>query len=225
MQVIVVNRGQSSDTQDCLAWIEKGRESRYPESMGDPAEQLATFQDVLDAPPDKVAEIVAGQLRLSPRPGGAHTSVASNLGEELGPPFKRGKGGPGGWLILDEPELHLGKDILVPDLAGWSRERLPHVEDVAHFTLAPDWVCEVLSPSTEKLDRAEKLPIYARAAVRHAWLLEPRNRTLEVLRLERDKWLIVGVHRDDARVHAEPFDAIELDLAVLWSDLATAPPG
>ena len=179
----------------------------------------ATYQQILDAPGDKVAEIVGGDLRLSPRPAMPHASVASALGEELGPPFKRGRGGPGGWILLDEPELHLAEDVVVPDLAGWRRERLPVVPDAAFVSLTPDWVCEVLSRSTEKLDRAEKLPIYASAGVRHAWLVDPRLRTLEVLRLHDEKWLTLAVHHDDVRVRAEPFDAIELDLAVLWSDL------
>jgi len=180
----------------------------------------ATYQDVLDAPPHMVAEIIGGELRLSPRPRGPHASVVGALAEDLGFAFRRGRGGPGGWILLVEPELHLGEEILVPDLAGWRRERMPHVEDVAYFTLAPDWSCEVLSPSTEKTDRAEKLAIYANAGVRHAWLVHPKHRTLEVLRLHEGKWLTLGVHHDDQKVRAEPFDAIELDLAVLWADLA-----
>lgn len=188
--------------------------------MGDPAPRRATYQDVLDAPRNKVAEIIHGALRLSPRPAKAHTAAATTLGEELGPPFRRGRGGPGGWIILDEPELHLGPDILVPDLAGWRRERLPYLTDEEpFFTLAPDWLCEVLSPSTHKTDRAEKLPLYAQAGVKHAWLVDPLVHTLEVLRLETDKWLIVGVWKDDARVRAEPFEAFELELSVLWADV------
>ncbi|MGE5185552.1 MAG: Uma2 family endonuclease [Acidobacteriota bacterium] len=168
-----------------------------------------------------IAEIIDGELVLSPRPGGRHTAVASALGDELGPPFKRGRGGPGGWIILDEPELHLGKHVVVPDLAGWRRERMPEVEDVAYFTLAPDWVCEVLSKSTERRDRTKKLRIYAAAGVRHAWLVHPIWRTIEVLRLEQNRWSTMAVHEGDQRVRAEPFDAIELDLALLWRDLPT----
>src|SRR5438067_6395975 len=117
----------------------------------------ATYQDVIDAPENMIAEIVGGELRLSPRPFSPHTAVASSIGDELGPPFKRGRGGPGGWLILDEPELHLGDDVLVPDLAGWRRERMPTGPDQAYFPLAPGWICAVLSPSTEKSERAERL--------------------------------------------------------------------
>jgi Uma2 family endonuclease len=188
--------------------------------MADPARRRATYDDVLSAPPHMVAELIDGELRLQPRPAKAHAAAASALGEELGPPFKRGKGGPGGWILLDEPELHLGADVLVPDLAGWRRERMPVlVDDVPYFTLAPDWACEVLSPRTAKQDRIEKLPIYARENVGHVWLVDPRLHTLEALRREGAQWLVVGLWKDDARVRAEPFDAFELDLAILWADV------
>jgi hypothetical protein len=179
----------------------------------------ATYQDVLDSPAHLIAEIIGGELRLSNRPAGPAIAVASALGDELGPPFKRGRGGPGGWLILDEPELHFGDEIVVPDLAGWKRERMPVVPDAAFITLAPDWVCEVLSPSTERTDRAEKLPLYASVGVGHAWLVHPRRRTLEAFRLHEGKWLTLAVHKDTDRVRIEPFDAIELDLAMLWADV------
>lgn len=182
--------------------------------------RIATYQDVLDAPKHLIAEIIRGQLYLSPRPGGPHTTVASVLHLILGPPFALGNGGPGGWIILFEPELHLGPDIVVPDLAGWRRTRMSAVEDVAYFTLAPDWLCEVHSQSTRKYDLADKLPIYAAAGVRHVWLIHPRQRTLEVLRLYRGKWRSLAMHHDDERVRAEPFEAIEIDLALLWADLA-----
>jgi Uma2 family endonuclease len=191
--------------------------------MVDPATRRATYEDVLRAPEHKVAEIVDGVLHLSPRPASRHFAAASALGEELGPPFKRGRGGPGGWIIADEPELHLGSDILVPDLAGWRRERLPKWPDAAYVTLAPDWICEVLSPSTSRLDRADKLPVYAREQVRHAWLVDPVARTLEVLRLESARWLIIATYAGDAHIRAEPFDAIELELGLLWADVETPP--
>jgi Uma2 family endonuclease len=180
----------------------------------------ATYEDVLAAPPEKVAEVVDGELYLFPRPAKPHTAAASALNEELGPPFKRSRGGPGGWILLFEPELHLVDDILVPDLAGWRRERMPVMtNELPYFDLAPDWVCEVLSDSTRKLDRAKKVPIYARSGVKHVWLVDPIARTLEVLRLERERYMIMATWADEARVRAEPFDAIELDLAVLWADV------
>ncbi len=162
-----------------------------------------------------------GELRLSPRPALAHAAAASALGEELGPPFKRGRGGPGGWIILDGPELHLGADILVPDLGGWRRSRLAEVPREPYLTLAPDWVCEVLSASTEKSDRTDKLGVYAREAVSFVWLVNPDQKLLEVLRLGPDGWARVVAFRDDARVRAVPFDAIEIDLSTLWADVAT----
>jgi Uma2 family endonuclease len=164
-----------------------------------------------------VGELVGGVLYANPRPASPHAAAASAIGEELGPPFKRGRGGPGGWVILDEPELHLAEDVLVPDLGGWRRERMPEMPHVAAFELSPDWVCEVLSPSTMKLDRGEKLPVYARARVGHLWLVDPQQQYLEVLRLQGETYAIVGTHFADAKVRAEPFDAIELDLSVLWA--------
>jgi Uma2 family endonuclease len=193
--------------------------------MADPAKKReATYQDVLDAPEHLVAEIINGELRLSPRPAGPHAGATSALGYLLGPPFSFGKGGPGGWIILFEPELHFGRQVVVPDLAGWRRERLPSISEDAFFTLAPDWLCETLSPSTRKMDRAEKLPIYAAAGVQYVWFLDPRDRTLEVLRLHEGKWLQLGVHKDDETVRAEPFEAIAIELGSIWADLPPPPP-
>ena len=190
--------------------------------MGKPARRSATYEDVLSAPPHKVAEIIEGELILSPRPAGPHSVAVTALGEELGPPFKRGRGGPGGWIIIYEPELHLGANVLVPDLGGWRRETMGVVANEPYFTIRPDWVCEVLSPSTERFDRGNKIALYARAGVSHAWLVNPLQRTLEVLRLSAEtpqQWLTVNVFRDEARIRAVPFDAIELELGILWQDV------
>jgi Uma2 family endonuclease len=194
--------------------------------MGQPAEKLrqATYADLEAVPPHKVAEIINGVLYAMPRPAPKHASASSRLTMKLGGPFDLGEGGPGGWRILDEPELHFpnpvvkaGKDVLVPDLAGWHRERMPELPEDAFFSLAPDWICEVLSKSTEDVDREEKMPVYAREGVRHAWLIDPIERTLEVFVLEGWRCMDGGTWRDSARVRVAPFDAIELDLSVLWT--------
>jgi Uma2 family endonuclease len=135
---------------------------------------------------------------------------------DLGSPFDRGRGGPGGCVILFEPEVHLGGDVLVPDLAGWRRERMPDLPDTAAFTLASDWVCEVLSPSTQSIDRVRKMNIYARERVSYAWLVDPSAQTLEVYQLSGERWMRSGSWEGKAAVRAEPFDAIELELAGLW---------
>ena len=192
--------------------------------MAEPKPRRATYQDVLDAPPNMIAEIFDGELVLSPRPAGFHNRVNGELFAELRAPFDRGRGGPGGWILMIEPELHVGPDIVVPDIAGWRRERMPVVTNAPYFTIVPDWICEVLSKSTEKDDRSRKLAIYAREGVSHAWLVNPRLRTLEVLQLRDGKWVMLGVYRDDQRVRAEPFDVIELELAVLWEAFAPEPP-
>jgi Uma2 family endonuclease len=189
------------------------------EDMG-PADQKkrATYQDVLDAPEDKVAEVIDGEFHLSPRPAAPHAAVGSSLFGELQPPFGRGRGGPGGWVFLFEPELHFEDDIVVPDLAAWRQERMAVVPDAAYFTTPPDWICEVISTSTERRDRIGKLPIYARAGVGFAWLVNPRLRMLEAYRSTDGQWTIVGLYKDTDRARIEPFDAIELDLATLWAE-------
>ncbi|MDY7226652.1 Uma2 family endonuclease [Hyalangium rubrum] len=178
----------------------------------------ATYADLEALPDNVIGELVAGTLYASPRPAARHTFATSRLGIALGGPFDQGRGGPGGWVVLFKPELHLGEDVLVPDVAGWRRERMPRPPHTAAFTLAPDWVCEVLSPSTMALDRAVKLPVYARERVRHVWLVDPVARTLEVFRLDGERYTLLVTHAGSARVRAEPFDAIELALAFLWDE-------
>ena len=185
--------------------------------MGEPPKRRATYEDLVAVPKNLVAEIIHGTLVTTPRPASRHALASSILGSELTGPFHQGKGGPGGWIILDEPELHLHGDILVPDLAGWRRERMPELPDATAFELAPDWTCEVLSPSTTATDRAEKMPIYAREHVGHVWLVDPIARTVEACRLENGRWILLGTWRDDARVRVAPFEAFELELAWLWA--------
>jgi Uma2 family endonuclease len=177
----------------------------------------AKYADLYDVPEHFVAEILGGELYASPRPAYPHAFAASALGAKIGGPFQFGINGPGGWLVLDEPELRLGDDVLVPDLAAWRRERLPAVSTGEYPALAPDWVCEVLSPSTAKIDRVKKLAIYARENVRSAWLVDPLQQTLEILGLEAARWSLLATHEAGARVRAEPFAAVELDLGTLWA--------
>ncbi len=184
--------------------------------MGDPAKRRASYDDLLTVPESLIAEIIDGDLVTQPRPASPHARAASRLGIDLGGPFDRGRSGPGGWILLDEPELHLHGDVLVPDLAGWRRERMPEMPRAAAFELAPDWVCEVLSPSTAATDRTAKLRIYAREQVAHVWLVDPDARTLEAYRREQRQWLLLGTWRDSEHVRAEPFEVFELELGALW---------
>ena len=176
----------------------------------------ATYQDVLDAPPHRLAEIVGGTLYTNPRPAAPHARASSSLGVKIGGPFDYNADGPGGWWIIDEPELHLGEDVLVPDLAGWRRERMPEYPDTAYFTLAPDWACEVLSPSTRKLDLHGKRPVYAREGVRHLWLVDPGDRSLEAFELREGEWVPVASARGDEPVSVRPFDAVTFSLGDLF---------
>ena len=185
----------------------------------------ATYDDLLRVPDTMVAEIVDGELFASPRPASPHARASSAIGSDLFGPFDRpprDPGGPGGWWILDEPELHLGDDVLVPDQAGWRRERMPVLLDTAAFTLAPDWALEVVSPSTGTLDRVRKMPAYAREAVGHLWIVDPLQRTLEIYRLEGGRWVVAGTHGGNEVVRAVPFEAVELSLARWWLEPAAA---
>ena len=183
----------------------------------------ATYEDLVALPANMVGQIIAGELIAHPRPANDHAVTSSTLGSDIHSAFQRGRGGPGGWWILDEPELHFGKDVLVPDLAGWRHSRLPVVPREPYFTLAPDWVCEVLSPSTAGLDRVRKKHIYAREGVDFVWLVDPVGRTLEVFQLRDKQWVEQGSWSGDDRVRAPPFEAIELELGALWLPDAPAP--
>ncbi len=186
--------------------------------MTDPAPRSASYEDLLQVPGNLVAEIISGRLITHPRPAPRHARASSSLGDELLSPFDKGRGGPGGWWILDEPELHLAADVFVPDLAGWKRERMPALPDIAWFELAPDWICEVLSPSTARMDRVVKLPRYANAGVGHIWLIDPDIRILEVYENQNGKWLLLSAHENNECIRVAPFDAIEFELSVLWAD-------
>ena len=144
--------------------------------------------------------------------------TASRLGAILLTRFDQGVGGPGGWLFLDEPEIHFGSDIVVPNIAAWRPERLPSVPSAPFLTLAPDWACEVLSPGTTRVDRMLKLPIYAREGVGHVWLVDPIERSIEVYGLSAGRWVLGEGAGGDEPASLEPFDAAPLELAYLWSE-------
>jgi Uma2 family endonuclease len=163
-----------------------------------------------------VGQIVGGALYANPRPSHEHGAAATELTVELGTPFRRGRGGPGGWRFIAEQELHLGENVVVPDISGWRSERYPLHETTPYFTVAPDWLCEFLSPSTERLDRFQKLPIYAHNGVQHCWYADPIKRTLEVFILSGTNYIVGPTFADNDPVTAPPFEAHTFNLGVLW---------
>jgi Uma2 family endonuclease len=184
--------------------------------MPDPVKRQAVYEDLYHIPENTTGEIIDGELIVSPRPGTPHIFTSSSLGSELQFPFQRGRGGPGGWVILDDPELHLGPHVVVPDLAGWRKERVTGLLHDHHVRVHPDWVCEVLSPRSARIDRIKKMRIFAEHGVPYAWLVDPLSKTLEVYGLELGRWVVLGMYGDDEKVRAEPFVEVELDLANLW---------
>lgn len=178
--------------------------------------RLASYDDIIALPEHITGEIIDGELHTQPRPTSRHARVELGIGRKLFGSFDVGDDGPGGWVILSEPELHLGPHVLVPDLAGWRRERLPLIPD-GHIDVVPDWICEILSPGTARKDRARKLPLYGKLGVAHAWLVDPAAKTIEVLRFADSHWILLGTFGDDDSMRAEPFDAVAIDLAPLWA--------
>jgi Uma2 family endonuclease len=172
--------------------------------MAQPAPAKSTrYQQLADLPENLTGEIINGELHVQPRPAGPHAVVSSVLGMDIGNAFHRGRGGPGGWWILDEPEIHFVRDteVLVPDLAGWRRTRMPEIPQDQRFEITPDWVCEILSPSTMQKDRVIKMPVYARYGVPHIWLVDPLAHTLEVFLLQDDRWSVRPVQGDRPRTN------------------------
>jgi len=176
------------------------------------------YEQLLALPEHVTGEILNGELYTMPRPKGRHAEAGSALGMKIGSPFRFGEGGPGGWWIIDEPEVHFIRDevVAVPDLAGWKRERMPDIPEDHRFEVVPDWVCEILSPSTTKKDRTVKLPVYARFGVAHVWIVDPAAQTLEAFELREGRWLWIAALKDDDQVAVPPFDAVAFSLADLW---------
>lgn len=180
------------------------------------AKTEATYADLEKVPPHLVAEIIHGVLETHPRPVPRHGIAANSLSDELTSPFQKGRGGPGGWIFITEPELHLGPHVLVPDLAGWKRERMPSLPKNVGITVSPDWACEILSPSTARIDREAKLPIYAAQGVGFVWLIDPASRFLDAYQNVAGKWMLVGTATGDGDVCLRPFDAITFSLNELF---------
>jgi Uma2 family endonuclease len=178
----------------------------------------ATYQDVLDAPRHLVAELIHGALHLHPRPALWHARASFKLSARLDDPYGRGRGGPGGWHFAIEPELHLGAEVLVPDLAGWQRTRMPEYPNAPAATLAPDWLCEILSPATRTYDTTEKRDIYAAHCVQYLWFIDPEARTLEAFARRDAAWLLLANLHDDAPVRVAPFEATSFPLSDLWPE-------
>lgn len=174
------------------------------------------YSDLCNLPENVVGQILNGELIVSPRPGPKHSRASTKLGGKLGEPFDSGKGGPGGWWLFDEPEVHIEGHAFVPDLAGWKKENLPSLPETAHFSLSPDWVCEVVSPSSSRHDRVTKMNLYAQFKIPFYWLIDPALKTLEVFELSSSRWVLNSSYQGDDKVSAQPFDAIEFDLGDLW---------
>jgi Uma2 family endonuclease len=185
--------------------------------MLQPKERRPTYADIEALPPNMVGEIIFGVLHSHPRPAPRHGVAANRLGHEITGPFDLGRGGPGGWIFIIEPELHLGPHVVVPDIAGWKRERLTPFPAAAFIETPPDWLCEVLSPSTQAVDRTDKLAVYAEFGVGYCWYVDPLARTLEVLALTAGKWLLAATFKEADPVTAPPFEAHTFELNVLWA--------
>ncbi|MGH8497257.1 MAG: Uma2 family endonuclease [Methylococcales bacterium] len=176
------------------------------------------YDALLALPKGLTGEILQGRLYSHPRPSWAHGLAGSRLGADIEGPYGRGRGGPGGWWIIDEPEVHLilDREVVVPDIAGWRKEHLPLPPQGHKVQVVPDWVCEILSASTSKTDRDVKMPLYAQFGVQYAWLVDPAAHRLEAYDLIDSKWRLLALFRADDRVSIAPFDSIQIRLEELW---------
>lgn len=178
----------------------------------------ALYRRLEALPETQIGEILRGDVVASPRPAPRHAKAIIALGNKIYDPYDQGQGGPGGWRIFSEPEVHLRSEVVVPDLAGWRRERMPDFPEAAAIDLPPDWVCEILSPNSKRRDRVIKRAIYAEHGVSFLWFIDPVERMLDVLELTEQGWLIDAIYAENDVARARPFDAIDLPLADLWPD-------
>lgn len=175
------------------------------------ARRLATYDDLLALPEDVKAELLAGEVHVQPGPLPGHARAQRALGRFVGGPFDDDRDGPEGWWIFTELDVRFGPhDVVRPDLSGWRRARLPDPWRARPIDVVPDWVCEILSPSTERIDRVTKQRLYADHGVAHYWIVDPSERVLEAYVLDRGQWRIAGTYDDTAVVRIPPFEAIEL---------------
>ena len=187
--------------------------------MSEPAKNKAVYKDLFDLPENMIGEIIDGELHVTPRPSVRHARVASFLSGEIIPPYQLGRGGgPGGWVILAEMEIMLGEHLLVPDFAGWRKERFPGVLKENWISVEPDWICEILSPGTMRVDKVLKMRVYAQYEIRYLWLIDPSARTLDVFRLSSGRWTLLETYVEDDKVRAEPFQEIEIELGNFWAE-------
>lgn len=184
------------------------------------ARRLATYEDLLALPGDAKAEILGGVIETQPAPLPRHAKVQRSLSRFLGGPFDDddGRGGPGGWWILSEVDVRLGRhDVVRPDLAGWRRAHLPAPWDLRPIDVTPDWVCEITSPSNARRDRVTKANLYLSAGVPSLWLIDPETRVLEALVRRGEQWVEIGRFSDGDLVRIPPFDAVELEVGRIFA--------
>ncbi|OED38069.1 hypothetical protein AB833_21190 [Chromatiales bacterium (ex Bugula neritina AB1)] len=185
--------------------------------MGKPASKTATYEDLFNIPDNEVGEIFGGELVTHPRPAPRHARAAAVVGARLLTEFDtKPNGEDGGWWILDEPECHLGSDIVVPDIAGWRKTTMPELPEAAWFGVRPNWVCELISPSTAKYDRGVKREIYARDGVGYYWIVDPLVKLIEVFVLQQGNWVLAETGAAEQVASLVPFETMPFDLSALW---------
>jgi Uma2 family endonuclease len=183
-----------------------------------------TSKEVLLEPEERRLEVIDGVAEEKAAPGFNHALVVNQLGGIVGQAFgRKGRGGPGGWWITNDPDIELSSlDLVRPDVAGWRRERMPERPVVRPVTVAPDWICEILSPSNRKRDLVDKHNLYHRHGVSHYWQVDPEAQTLTVLGHEPDGYKVLLVASGLQPVRAAPFEQLEFSVAEL---LGEEPPG